>query len=75
MMTPTKIAFAAALILAATYVAPAQARAQATQSHASAATHPMESTHASREPASCELSPDPCEEGDDWTRAGGSSRP
>jgi hypothetical protein len=74
MMTPTKIAFAAALILGSTYMAPAHAT-QATRHHASAATHPLQSTHARTEPTSCELSPDPCEEGDDWTRAGGSSRP
>jgi len=74
MIIPTKIAIAAALILGSTYMVP-QARAQAIRHHASAATHPLQSTHTRTAPASCELSPDPCEEGHDWTRAGGSSRP
>ena len=75
MITPTKIAFAAALILGSTSMVSAQDRVQAMRYHASAATHPVESSHARKASASCELSPDPCEESDDWSRAGGSSRP
>ena len=34
-----------------------------------------ENDEAKTAPASCALGPDPCSEGDDWTRAGGYSRP
>ena len=74
MITPTKIAFAAALILGSASMVSARGRVQEMRYHASSATHPVESSHARKASASCELSPDPCE-GDDWSRAGGSSQP
>ena len=66
MITPTKVALVAVLILSSTTVVLAQGRAHAMRHHASAATHFAQSRD-----TSCTLD---THEGDDWTRAGGVER-
>ena len=66
MITQTKIALVAALVLGSTSLAFAQDRAHAARRDSSAATHYDQSHDASCNPNS--------NEGSDWTRAGGAYR-